>query len=110
MAYDPDLVDRLETALRAEGAEPVRKAMFGGIAFLINGNMSYGTSKDELHVRVGPEAYEAALKKPGAGPMEFTGRSMKGWVTVEGPSDLNDEELSSWARMTLNFVRTLPVK
>ena len=110
MAYDPDLADRMEAALRAEGAEPVRKAMFGGIAFLIGGNMSYGTSRDEPHVRVGPEAYEAALAKPGAGPMEFTGRSMKGWVTVEGPSDLSDEDIADWARMTLAFVKTLPAK
>jgi len=110
MAYDPDLADRMEAELVTRGAEPVRKAMFGGIAFMVGGNMSYGTSRNEMHVRVGPDAYETALAKPGAGPMEFTGRSMKGWITVEGPSDLSNEEIGAWADMTLAFVKTLPVK
>lgn len=110
MAHDPDLADRMESALRERGADPVAKKMFGGVAFLVNGNMSYGTSNDEMHVRVGPDAYEAALTQPGAGPMEFTGRSMKGWVTVEGPADLSDETLGEWADRTLDFVKTLPAK
>jgi len=110
MAYDPDLADRMEAELVARGATPVRKAMFGGIAFMVGGNMSYGTSRGEMHVRVGPDACEAALEKSGAGPMEFTGRPMKGWVTVEGPSDLSNEEIGDWASMTLAFVNTLPVK
>jgi TfoX/Sxy family transcriptional regulator of competence genes len=96
--------------LRAQGADPVRKRMFGGIAFLVNGHMSYGTSRDELHVRVGPDAYEAALAKPGARPMDLTGRVMTGWVTVDGPADLDDDSLSEWAAQSLGFVRTLPVK
>lgn len=110
MAFDPDLADRMEAQLAARGAVPVRKAMFGGIAFLVNGNMSYGTSRGEMHVRVGPDAHEAALARPGAGPMEFTGRAMKGWVTVEGPSDLSDDQIGEWADLTLAFVRTLPAK
>jgi len=110
MAFDPDLVDRMEAQLRSLGAEPVRKAMFGGIAFMVNGNMSYGTSREEMHVRVGPEAYDKALAQPGAGPMEFTGRSMKGWVSVDGPADLNDEDIRGWAKRTLDFVNTLPSK
>jgi TfoX/Sxy family transcriptional regulator of competence genes len=110
MVYDPDLVDRMENQLRSLGADPVRKAMFGGIAFMVDGNMSYGTSGDEMHVRVGPDAHDAALAEPGAGPMEFTGRAMKGWVSVEGPSDLSDEALRAWAKRTLAFVSTLPVK
>jgi len=110
MAYDPDLVDRMEVQMCALGAEPVRKSMFGGIAFMVNGNMSYGSSGDEMHVRVGPEAYGDALSQPGAGPMEFTGRSMKGWVTVEGPADLSDDQIRDWAVRTLNFVKTLPAK
>jgi TfoX/Sxy family transcriptional regulator of competence genes len=110
MVHDPDLADRMEQALRERGADPSARKMFGGIAFMVGGNMSFGTSGDEMHVRVGPDAYEDALARPGAGPMEFTGRSMKGWVTVEGPSDLTEEEIGSWADITLKFVRTLPVK
>lgn len=110
MAFDPDLADRMEAALRELGADPVRKAMFGGIAFLINGHMSYGTSREEMHVRVGPDGYEAALAQPGARLMDMTGRVMKGWVTVDAPSDLSDADLAGWARLTLDFVRTLPPK
>jgi len=77
---------------------------------MIGGNMSYGTSNEEMHVRVGPEAYEAALIRDGARIMDLTGRVMKGWVTVDGPSDLSDEEIGSWADLTLAFVRTLPAK
>ena len=110
MAHDPDLADRMEAILRARGASPERRKMFGGIAFLIGGNMSYGTSNDEMHVRVGPDAHADALAHEGARPMDFTGRAMKGWVTVDGPADLSDEELGIWADLTLAFVRTLPVK
>ncbi|WP_323761549.1 TfoX/Sxy family protein [Maricaulis sp.] len=110
MAFDPDLVDRMEAALVALGHKPARRRMFGGIALMIGGNMSYGTSRDELHVRVGPSQYEAALTKPGAREMDLTGRVMKGWVTVDGPADLDDAALARWAKMTADFVGTLPVK
>ena len=63
-----------------------------------------------MHVRVSPDQYDACLKRPGARLMEFTGRAMKGWVTVDGPADLSEEELGEWAELTLNFVRTLPAK
>jgi TfoX/Sxy family transcriptional regulator of competence genes len=100
----------METALRERGADPEPRKMFGGVAFMIGGNMSYGTSNEEMHVRVGPEAYEAALTRDGARIMDLTGRVMTGWVTVDGPSDLSAEEIGSWADLTLAFVRTLPAK
>lgn len=110
MAVDPDLVDRMEAALIARGAAPVRHKMFGGIALMVDGHMSYGTARGEMQVRVGRDAWPEALARPGASEMTFTGRSMKGWVTVEGPSDLDDEALGVWADMTLAFNRTLPAK
>ena len=110
MPHDPDLADRMESALRALGAEPVPRKMFGGVAFMVNGNMSFGTSNEEMHVRVGPGAYQDALALDGAREMDLTGRVMKGWVTVDGPADLSDEDIQAWARMSLEFVRTLPAK
>ena len=110
MAHDPDLVDRMEAALVALGQRPERRRMFGGVALMIGGKMSFGTSRDELHVRVGPDQYAAALAKPGAREMDLTGRVMKGWVTVDGPADLDDEALAEWAKMTADFVTTLPAK
>jgi TfoX/Sxy family transcriptional regulator of competence genes len=110
MPHDPDLADRMEAALRERGADPQPRKMFGGVAFMVGGNMSYGTSNEEMHVRVGPDAYEAALAREGARLMDLTGRVMKGWVTVDGPSDLSDEDIGDWADLTLAFVRTLPTK
>lgn len=110
MTHDPDLADRMEAALRTRGAEPVPRRMFGGVAFMVGGNMSYGTASEQMHVRVGPDAYAAALQQDGARIMDLTGRVMKGWVTVDGPSDLSEEEIGNWADLTLAFVRTLPVK
>lgn len=110
MPHDPDLAERMEAQLRLRGGDPVPRRMFGGIAFMIDGHMSYGTSNAEMHVRVGPDQYEAALERPGARLMDLTGRVMKGWVTVDGPADLSDEELAGWAELTLAFVRTLPPK
>lgn len=110
MSVDPDLVDRMEAALIARGAVPVRRKMFGGISLMVNGNMSYGAAGGEMHVRIGPDAWAEALARSGAREMEFTGRSMKGWVTVEGAADLSDEDLDAWAQMTLAFVASLPAK
>ena len=110
MAFDPDLVDRMEAALLALGAQPVRRRMFGGVALMVNGNMCFGTARDELHARVGPDAYADALARPGAREMDITGRVMRGWVTVDGPSDLTEDDLAAWARLSFDFVRTLPAK
>jgi TfoX/Sxy family transcriptional regulator of competence genes len=110
MAFDPDLIDRMEAALVARGARPVRRKMFGGIALMVNGHMSYGSSNQEMHVRLGPERYAQALARPGARVMDMTGSVMKGWVTVDGPSDLSDEEIGEWADLALAFNRTLPPK
>ncbi len=110
MPHDRDLADRMEAALRELGVDPVAKKMFGGVAFMVNGNMSFGTSNEEMHVRVGPDQYEDSLQRPGARLMDLTGRVMKGWVTVDGPADLSDEALGEWAALTLNFVKTLPAK
>lgn len=110
MAVDPDLVDRMEAALIARGARPLRRKMFGGVALMVNGHMSYGTSGEVMHVRAGPERYGEALARPGAREMDFTGRPMKGWVSVDAPSDLSEDEIGGWAELTLAFNRILPPK
>ncbi|WP_417494200.1 TfoX/Sxy family protein [Maricaulis sp.] len=110
MTFDPDLADRMEAALVARGAMPARRRMFGGIALMVNGHMSYGTSNEEMHVRVGPERYAEALTRPGARIMDMTGKVMTGWVTIDGPSDLDEDELGGWAGLALDFNRTLAPK
>lgn len=92
MAYDEPLAERIRQAL---GARPdiTEKKMFGGIAFLLDGKMFCGIVRDQLMVRVGPERYQEALGQPHAGPMDFTGRPMNGYVFV-APAGCSTERRS----------------
>ncbi|MCA9810737.1 MAG: TfoX/Sxy family protein [Candidatus Dadabacteria bacterium] len=109
MAYDETLAGRLRDALRGAGAVSEKK-MFGGIAFMLNGNMCCGVINDLLMARVGPGAYSGALERPHARPMDFTKRPMKGYVYVEPGGLRSDEELREWVCRCVEFVRTLPEK
>jgi TfoX/Sxy family transcriptional regulator of competence genes len=109
MAYDEILADRVRTALaRRRGV--VEKRMFGGMAFMLNGNMSWGIVKDQLMVRVGPKAFEEALTQKHAKPMDFTGRPMKGMVYVDAKGIRTDEDLKTWVDRGVAFAKTLPKK
>jgi TfoX/Sxy family transcriptional regulator of competence genes len=77
MAFDEDLARRVRDRLAGETGV-TEKAMFGGLAFLLDGNMAVGLSGDELMVRVGPEASDDALERPHTRPFDMTGRPMKG--------------------------------
>jgi hypothetical protein len=83
MAYDEGLAQRLRDIL-VDQPDLVEKKMFGGIAFMLQGNMACGVNKEDLIVRLDPTQYEAALTRPNARPFNLTGRAMKGWVMV-GP-------------------------
>lgn len=109
MAYDEGLAERLREAFRDQ-AETVEKRMFGGLAFMVNGNMACGVEQDRLMVRVGPDQYEEALTLPNARPMDFTGRPMRGFVYVDTEGFESDENLSEWVQRSLKFVFTLPPK
>jgi hypothetical protein len=110
------------TAERDELAERIRqiigddpnvteKKMFGGIAFMLNGNMLVGPHKDgTLMARVGPENYEDALARPGASEMNFTGKSMKGFIHVHPDKIADDEALATWIALATQFVGALPPK
>jgi TfoX/Sxy family transcriptional regulator of competence genes len=84
--------------------------MFGGLCFLLNGNMCCGIVGDELMLRVGPEGYDDALSQPGARPMDFTGRPMKGMVYVSAAAIADDVALSAWAGRGVTFAASLPAK
>lgn len=109
MAYDEKLAARLRAVLDREPGISERK-MFGGLAFMANGNMACGTLGSDLMVRVGPDLYEDALARPHAGPMDFTGRPMRGMVTVKAKGIASDADLKAWTNIALGFVRTLPAK
>jgi len=109
MAYDEALAERIRTMLgELEGT--TEKKMFGGIAFMLNGNMCCGVVKEDLMVRLAPERSEKALELPHARPMDFTGRPMKGFVFV-GPAGIaTDEGLQDWVKSGVEFASTLPAK
>jgi TfoX/Sxy family transcriptional regulator of competence genes len=109
VAYDESFADRIRDVLGDDPGIDERK-MFGGIAFLLDGNMFVGIAKNELMVRVGPDAWEDALAQPHAREMDFTGRSMKGYVFVDPEGIAEDDELKAWVDRALDFVGTLPPK
>lgn len=109
MAFSEALSDRIRHALaRKKNIE--EKKMFGGICFLLNGNMLVGVWKDSLIARLGPDQAEEALLEPHVKEFDITGRAMKGWVLVESEGVEDDEQLSAWIQRATKFVRTLPAK
>ena len=109
MAYDEGLAQRIREALAdADGLSERR--MFGGIAFMLHGNMAVGISGDELMVRVGPEAYDDALAQPHARVFDMTGRVMRGWVVVAAEGIADDAALGEWVRRGADYARSLPPK
>ena len=84
--------------------------MFGGVGFLLHGNMLVGVWKDSLVVRLGPGEGEEALREPHVKEFDITGRPMKGWVLV-GPGGVeDDDQLAGWIERAAKFGRTLPAK
>ena len=105
-----DLADRIRVLI-SDRPGITEKRMFGGIAFMLRGNMLVGPIKGGgLLVRVGKDGYEAALARPGAGPMTFTGRPMSGFVEVTGDVLEDDDTLTEWIAVAEAFVSTLPPK
>jgi hypothetical protein len=109
MPYDEILARRIREALLGT-PEIVEKKMFGGIGYLLNGNMACGVNGDALIVRVGPEAYESALAEPHTRVFDMTGRPMTGWVVVEADGIASDKALQGWVDRGLAFARILPAK
>jgi len=109
MAFDEAVAGRVREAL-AGGPEIVEKRMFGGIAFMVRGNMCCGVIGDRLMLRVGSDGYEAALSRPHAKPMDFTGRPMKGMVYVEPAGFASAGGLKAWIARAKEFALSLPAK
>ncbi len=109
MAYDEKLASRIRAALAHREGMTERK-MFGGIAFMLNGNMCCGVVGDELMARVGADGHQDALALPHARPMDFTGRAMKGFIYV-GAQGLQDEaDLAAWIERGAAYALSLPAK
>ena len=109
MSYDERLAERVLDIL---GAEPtlVQKKMFGGVAVMLQGNLACGVLRSDLMVRVGKDEYEAALARPHARPMDFTGRPMRGWVVVGPEATDDDASLEDWVATGAAYALSLPPK
>lgn len=103
MAYDEHLADRIAGVLKQKRAKFYEKKMFGGIAFMVDDKMCIGVVKDELMARVGPDNEEAALKKDGCRPMDFTGRPMVGYVFVDADGIDRESDLEFFVDLALQF-------
>ena len=108
MAFDEVLAARMRKYLGTR-AGFVEKKMFGGVAFLVRGNMCVGVHKDEMIVRIDPHDTTAAVKKPGARLFDITGRPMKGWILVE-PYGLRGAGLAKWIKRASAYAGSLPKK
>lgn len=109
MAYDQGLAERVREQL-ADVSFVAEKKMFGGLVFMVNGNMLCGVMREKLMLRVGPQAHEAALARPHAEPMDFTRRTMKGFLYVTPEGLEADEDLAAWLDRGLDFAGRLPPK
>jgi TfoX/Sxy family transcriptional regulator of competence genes len=108
MAYNLKLAERIRVEL--EGIPCVEKKMFGGIGFLIHGNMACGVHKEAMIVRIDPDKQEKLLKKPSAKVFDITGKPMKGWLMVEPDGCKTKKQLSAWVKEGVEFASTLSSK
>ena len=109
MVYDEGLAQRVRVLVNDQPGYQEKK-MFGGIGFLIHGNMACGVIRDDLVVRVGAEKYTDSLLKPHVELFDITGRAMTGWVLVKEPGYRNDQDLAKWVSQGLDYALTLPPK
>jgi TfoX N-terminal domain len=110
VAYDEDLADRIR-ALLATDHDVVEKKMFGGLAFLIGGNMSVSASgQGGLLVRCDPDETDPLVKEPHAERFEMRGRAMDGWLRVESEGVEGDTDLKRWVDVGVAYARRLPPK
>jgi hypothetical protein len=110
MAYDVELAGRIRALI---GAEPglSEKKMFGGLAFLIGGNMAIAASgQGGILARVDPEESDALVANTTARPMEMRGREMRGWLRVDSDDVGTDAELTKWVDLGATYARSLPMK
>jgi len=109
MAYDSNLEKQIDSTIsRWKGFD--KKKMFGGICYLVNGNMSFGIWKDYLIVRAGPQEAEKKLKLKCTKAFDITGKAMKGWVMVEKKGYKKDSDMKGWLELGRSFAKSLPRK
>lgn len=109
MAFDERLAERIRKRL-GKRKELAEKKMFGGIAFLLNGNMCVGVHKQDLIVRLDPEETDEALSQPHTRVFDLSGRPMKGWILVESSGLKDEKALGKWVSISVDYAMSLPKK
>ena len=109
MVFDEHLAERVRRTI-GERQGVSEKKMFGGLAFLLHGNMSCGIHGSELIVRIDPKTTDSALRGPGIRVFDITGRPMKGWLLVNANALGDEAALERWVRRGLDYAATLPKK
>jgi hypothetical protein len=109
VAYSEELAERIREVIDDRPGVTERK-MFGGIAWMVNGNMACGIIGEDLMVRLERDDAEAALAEEQVGPMEFTGRPMRGFITVEAAGVEDAGQLGRWVDAGADFAESLPPK
>ena len=111
MTYNEKLAKQVDRILKGFDLQRcVGKKMFGGVGYLVNGNMACGVLGEKFIVRVGKDTYEEALNRSGASPFDTTGRPMRGWVFVD-PNQLDaSRDMEAWLKEGVDFALSLPPK
>jgi hypothetical protein len=109
MAYDEVLAERVSAAL-GDMPQLEAKKMFGGVGYLVSGNMAVGVHKDKLIVRVGHEGFEEKMSMPHTVPFDITGKAMKGWLMVVQQGVESEDDLKYWIDQGVDFAQSLPPK
>jgi TfoX/Sxy family transcriptional regulator of competence genes len=109
MAYDEELAERVRDLISARADVSERK-MFGGIAFMVGGNMACGVLGEDLIVRLDKEEGDKALTEEGVRPFDFTGKPMKGILYVSSERTTSDEGLAEWVDAGADYAASLPAK
>lgn len=109
MPYDAKLGGRIKDQLKGTRGL-VEKKMFGGVGFMIHGNMACGIVKDDLIIRFNPEQHHELLKRPHVKPFDTMGRPMAGWILVDPEGCKTDKALAEWIKLGADFAKSLPPK
>jgi hypothetical protein len=109
MVYDQALAEDIRAYLAGEETVTERE-MFGGIAFMIQGNMAVGVTGEDLMVRVGKERHDAAMARPGTRVFDLSGRPMAGWILVAAEEVASPSDLHAWIDWGAAYARSLPAK
>jgi TfoX/Sxy family transcriptional regulator of competence genes len=109
MPMDESIADKIRAEVN-NYPDVVEKRMFGGIGFIVNGNMACGVNGSDLIVRVGPEQSKPALDRPYTKVFDMTGRPMLGWIKIAPDGFASEQDLKNWIKQGMEFALTLPPK